>query len=159
VGRVVDVAANDRWALTVATRIASSEMQQDLRETRGLAYSLGIGSSFWEGRASLVASIATRPENLDVVVGELQRYLSRGAFEVDENQIEAAVNGYLGRMRMRRVTRIGQAYRLCADVAQGEGLEHARLEAEGMRAVTRDDVRRVAVEYLSAGPLVTFVAR
>ena len=38
---------DDRWALIVAVRIASKRMQQDLRETRGLAYSLGIsvGSS------------------------------------------------------------------------------------------------------------------
>ncbi len=45
-GRVISVQPEDRWALEVAVMVLSDRMQQDLRETRGLAYSLGIGTQF-----------------------------------------------------------------------------------------------------------------
>ena len=42
--RIFATEPGDRWALEVAAMIASDRMQQDLRETRGWAYSLGISA-------------------------------------------------------------------------------------------------------------------
>jgi predicted Zn-dependent peptidase len=160
IGRVVQIQPEDRWALALAARLASEAMQQDLRETRGLAYSLGISAAFFRGdRAALIGSMGTRPENVGEAEAGMLQYLTGGTLEATPDELEAAVNGHLGRMRMRRVTRLGQAYNLCRDHVFGEGIDQAQREAEGLRAVGLADVQRAARRYLAAGPTVTVLAR
>lgn len=158
-GRVVDVEPEDRWALTAAAQIASGHMQQDLRETRGLAYSLGIWVTFYGDRAALYASMATRPENLAEAEAGMRSYFARGEFETTADEVETAVNKHLSRMRMRRITSMGQAFTLSRDLVQCGGIDFSEREAKGMASVTPADVKRVAARYLSAGPTVTVIAR
>jgi zinc protease len=158
-GRVIAVDPADRWALMVATSIASSRMQQDLRETRGLAYSLGISTQFLDDRASIVASMGTRPENLAEAEQGMLSYLTAGKLDATPEAIETAVNKYLALVRMRRITSMGQAFNLSRDLFQYGGIDHAAQEARGLGAVRPADVQRAAERYLGAGPLVTVVAR
>ncbi|RKZ13412.1 hypothetical protein DRQ32_01670, partial [bacterium] len=114
-GRIFEIDAADRWALEVAAMIASDRMQQDLRETRGWAYSLGIGLSVDGDIAQISARMGTRPGLVDQAEPALADWLATGALEVSANDVAAAVNSRLGRMRMRRVTSIGQAFNLGHD--------------------------------------------
>jgi predicted Zn-dependent peptidase len=157
--RVVDVDPDDRWALLVATGIASNRMQQDLRETRGLAYSLGISMRDFGGRATITASMATRPENLEEAETGMLLYFASGELAATPEQIETAVNKHLSRMRMRRITSMGQAFTLSRDLFLHGDLEYADREARGLAAVTPQDVQRVAQRYLSDGPMVTVIVR
>ena len=158
-GRVLKLAPEDRWALVAAARIASSRMQQDLRETRGLAYSLGISASFLGDRAIVTASMGTRPGNLEEAEKGMRSYLTAGDLTVTPDELQTAVNEYLSRIRMRRVTSMGQAFSLSRDLFLGRGLDYAQEEARGLSAVTPEDVRRAAKRYLGDGPLVTVIAR
>jgi predicted Zn-dependent peptidase len=158
-GRVVDVDPGDRWALLVAIQIASEHMQQDLRETRGLAYSLGIGVDFEGTRAAITASMGTRPENLEEAEAGVRSYLTRGGLHASDDEVEKAVNGYLSRMRMRRITSMGRAFNLGVDLFLEGGIDYAAREAAGMASVTPDDVDRVATRYLVDAPMVTVIAR
>jgi len=158
-GRVFDVDPGDRWALIVAVRIASDRMQQDLRETRGLAYSLGISVGYHQDRATITASIGTRPENVEEAEAGMRSYLAGNALKATSEEIETAVNGYLSRMRMRRITSMGQAFNLGQDLFLKGGIDYARREAEGLESVTPEDVQRVARLYLVDAPMVTVIAR
>jgi predicted Zn-dependent peptidase len=157
--RVVEVDPDDRWALLVATGVASSRMQQDLRETRGLAYSLGISMRDFGDRATIAASMATRPENLEEAEAGMLRYFTSGELEATPDQIETVVNKHLSRMRMRRITSMGQAFTLSRDLFLFDDLGYADREAPGLMAVTPEDVQRAARRYLSDGPMVTVIVR
>ncbi|UCE02809.1 MAG: insulinase family protein [Candidatus Latescibacterota bacterium] len=157
--RVVGVDPDDRWALLVATGIASSRMQQDLRETRGLAYSLGISMRDFGARATISASMATRPENLEEAEAGMLRYFTSGELEATPDEIETVVNKHLSRMRMRRITSMGQAFTLSRDLFLYDDLGYADREAPGLMAVTPEDVQRAARRYLSDGPMVTVIVR
>ena len=158
-GKVIEIDPQDRWALEVAVGIASTRMQQDLRETRGLAYSLGIGVDFVGSRARLVASMGTRPQNLEEAERGLQQYLECGRLDADPQEIAAWVNRTLGRARMRRVTSIGQAYGLCRDLALEGGIDFPRRRSEGLRSVGPDEVARVSERYLRTSPMVRVLVR
>ncbi|HZL86181.1 MAG TPA: pitrilysin family protein [Candidatus Krumholzibacteria bacterium] len=158
-GRVVNVDPADRWALLVTTNLASSRMQQDLRETRGLAYSLGIATHIAADRASIVASMGTRPENVAEAEAGMSNYLNAAAFEATAEEIETAVNKYLALVRMRRITSMGQAFSLCRDLFQYDDLDYATHESQGMSAVLPEDVRRAAQRYFGPTPLITVVAK
>lgn len=156
-GRVIEIDPADRWALEVAVGIASQRMQQDLRETRGWAYSLGIGIGFDHDRARIVASMGTQPENATAAEQAIRDILVSTSFETDPDEIAAVVNRSLGRDRMRRVTSIGKAYNLCSDLAFGGGIDFDRRRSEGLRAVTAEDVSRVWARYFGERPLVAVV--
>ena len=158
-GRVFEVDRGDQWALIVAVRIASGRMQQDLRETRGLAYSLGIAVDYYGDRAVISASMGTRPENLEEAEAGMRSYLFGNDVEATTDEIETAVNGYLSRMRMRRITSMGQAFNLGRDLFLMDGIDYADREAAGLASVTVEDVKRVAQRYLIDAPMVTVIAR
>jgi len=158
-GRVVEIDPADRWALLVATRLASAQMQQDLRETRGLAYSLGISVEFLGNRACLEAVMGTRPQNLEEAEAGMRTYFCAGTLQTTADEVETAVNKHLSRMRMRRITSMGQAFTLSTDLFLDGDLAEAQMEAKGLAAVTPDDVARVARRYLGDAPTVTVVVR
>jgi len=158
-GKVVAVDPADRWALTVAVRIASDRMAQDLRETRGLAYSLGMYVSFLGDRATIGASMGTRPENAAEAETGMREHFTRGTLGATAEEIETAVNKHLSRTRMRRVTSMGQAFTLGNRLFLEGDMQFDEREAAGLTAVTPEDVERVAGKYLGAGDRVTVIVR
>lgn len=158
--RVVKVDAADRWPLIVASRILSDRMAQDLRETRGLAYSLGIWADFLgAGLAELEASMGTRPGNVDEARKGMLSYFNAGGLKATPEEIETASNKYIARMRMRRVTSMGQAYTLSVDYFLYGDVGYAEKETRGLESVTPAAVNRVAERYFAGGPMVTVIAR
>lgn len=158
-GRIVDVDPGDRWALMVAVHIASNRMQQDLRETRGLAYSLSISIEYYGDRAVVTASMGTRPENLAEAEEGMRSYLLGKELETTGEEIETTVNGYLSRMRMRRITSMGQAFQIGRDLFLDQGIDYEERQTAGLESVTPEDVKRAARRYFSDGPMVTVIAR
>ncbi len=158
-GRVVQVEPDDLWALKVAVMIASKRMQQDLRETRGLAYRLSIGLRLVGKRAAIVAQMGTQPKNLEEAEKSVKQYMVSGDLLVDEDEIATAVNSRLGRMRMRTMTSMGQAFTLCRNAFLEGELDATRKEATGLAKVGIEDVARAARRYLGEGPLVVVIAR
>lgn len=156
-GRVIQIDPADRWALEVAVGIASRRMQQDLRETRGWAYSLGMNATVSGDRARIGASMSTQPENAFAAEAAMRDYLAIGELDVTADEIATVVNRRLGRERMRRVTSIGKAYNLAMDYVFEDDLDHRTNSAEALRAVTPEDVARVSAKYLVGGPTAVVV--
>lgn len=146
----------DRFALAVANHTlgggASSRLFEEVREQRGLAYSVGSGVSLFSDTGMLTVGLGTSvrraPDALAVVDEVIESLHDEGP---DEAEMEVAV-GYLcgslllsGEDTGARMSRLGSA-----EVA-GMPLLSVEDLVERVREVTLDEVRRVLGEVL-AGP-------
>jgi len=147
----------DRFALAVVDQVLgggmSSRLFQEVREKRGLAYSVFSYRVAFEETGSLAVYCATAPERVDetlgVVRGELDRLVSdRG---VSDRELAGAKGHLTGSLALSlessssRMHRIGRA-----ELTMGEipSLDHV---VEQVDAVTTDDVARVIDRVLGAG--------
>ncbi|NNE43194.1 MAG: insulinase family protein, partial [Gemmatimonadetes bacterium] len=107
-GDAVEVPEPDHAALRLAVAILSERLAEELREREGLAYSIGAGARL-EGAGTYVRmSAGTRPENLDAMETGMMRVaaemLTRSPGQAE---LDGARNRAEGRVRMRRLTRMG----------------------------------------------------
>jgi predicted Zn-dependent peptidase len=152
-GSVFDAPEEDRAALAVAGGMLSDALAFDLRETRGLAYSIGASIAPWGGRMRLLVTMGTRRENLDEALAGLRRGISE--FSVgDEEAVRRAAAALRGRMLMRRLTRINQAYFLGLELMEGGKTGEERRRLDAILGVNRESAaaalaRAVAPERLT----------
>jgi len=152
VGYAFDVAPADEPALRAAGMILSDRMAFHLRERLGLAYSIGAGVSTWGDRALLRASMGTRADNLaEALPGMLAQIASMRVVTLDDDEVTRAVASRVGRLRMRQITRMGQAFATSMSALDGEGPMAHEARRAALERVTAADVRRVAGRYLDAG--------
>ncbi len=143
----------DRIALAVANQVLggglSSRLFQEIREKRGLTYSVWSYATSWCDAGSLVVYAATAPtravEVLGLVHAELDRLLADG---ITERELEVAL-GYLEGSTVlgledagSRMARIGKAVLLDGRVIEVDEL------VERFRSVTIADVARVVERVL-----------
>ncbi len=159
-GTVLDVAPGDRAALTIAVAMLSDRLAFDLRETKGLAYSIGASVRPWGGRTRFSVAMGTRPENLD----EARAGIVSGVRAFREAtptpaEVERAVNVARGAALMRRMTRISLAYEAGIEAMRGLSPGDERRFVDSLRDVRAEDVKRVALLYLDADQLAMAVVR
>jgi predicted Zn-dependent peptidase len=145
----------DRHVATLLAHIlgggASSRLFQEVRERRGLAYSVYAYRTGYDDAGALTVYAGTAParaaETLKVLTGELAR-LADG---VTGRELEVARGGIVGSMALgledsgARMHRIGRSLLLHGEVP---GMDEV---TAAFAAVTVDDVRRVA-QRLAAAP-------
>jgi zinc protease len=159
-GRVLDVPEVERAALTVTVAALSDRLAFDLRETRGLAYSIGASLRPWGDRWRLDIGMGTRPDNLaaaETGVGEVLAGLR--ARPPDAEEIGRVVQALRGRALMRRMTRISLAYEAGMEVMRGEAPGDERRAIDALDGVGPDAVRHVIERYLGPEPLARVVVR
>jgi predicted Zn-dependent peptidase len=148
----MEVEESDGAALRLLVALLSDRMAFDLRETRGWAYSIGAGASVAGRRAVVDAYMGTRAENSSQALKEMRRYLGALDKPVTQVELDKVRGGMLGRDLMRGLASINQAWRL----AMGELAGGASVDEEAaLRAVTPQDVTRVAQRYLATAPWIT----
>ena len=139
----------DRYALTLLNEVLgrgmSSRLFVEVRERRGLAYSVGSGTGRYRDTGHLSVGAGVTRENLveatDVTLHEIHRL---GAEIVGAEELEKAREHAIGSFRLSLETASAHAHR------SGEGLlmEGRVLTVDeqiaALQAVTADDVRRVA---------------
>ncbi len=159
-GTVLDVAPADRAALTIAVVMLSDRLAFDLRETRGLAYSVGASVRYWGGRTRFDVAMGTRPENLDEsragIVTGLRAF--RESTPTTED-VARTINLARGAALMRRMTRISLAYEAGQEVMRGLAPGDERRFVDSLREVRAEDVKRVAWLYLDPDRLAVAVVR
>jgi zinc protease len=101
----------------VAGEVLSRRMQLELREKRGLAYSIECGVTLLPGGAVILAYLGTGAARLDEARAALEREV-RGLGErpPDEAEIEIAKNRLLGRRFRSELSSINTAYALGFDL-------------------------------------------
>jgi predicted Zn-dependent peptidase len=154
--RAPDRHSPDRFALAVLNHVLggglSSRLFQEIREARGLAYSIGSDRSAYADAGTLAVSVGTAPENAHEVLGLLHSELDGlGAKGITARELEVARGHLRADMLLSledsgsRMSRVGAGLLLFGSVLTTEELL-ARIAG-----VTADEVRAVAERVLT-GP-------
>jgi predicted Zn-dependent peptidase len=147
----------DRFALSVVDQVLgggmSSRLFQEVREKRGLAYSVFSYRSAFEETGSLAVYCATAPERvdetLDVVRAELDRLVADGG--VSERELAGAKGHLTGSLALSRESSSSRMNRMGrAELTMGE-VPSLDWVVEQVDAVTDDDVARVIDRVLGGG--------
>jgi predicted Zn-dependent peptidase len=147
----------DRYALTVVNQVLgggmSSRLFQEIRETRGLAYSVFSYSASYAdlGFVAVYAGTAPEhvPETLALINGELDRLVEHG---LSDAEIASAKGHLVGSLAMSlessasRMRRLGRSELVEGDIPSLDDLI-ARVDA-----VTADDVARVIDRVFANAP-------
>jgi predicted Zn-dependent peptidase len=146
----------DRIPLAVANQVLggglSSRLFQEVRERRGLVYSVYSYVSSWCDAGSLVVYAATAPSRAAEVLGLLHAELDRLAADgITDRELEVATGGLEGATLLAledsasRMARIGKAL-----LVEGQVVPVDELVAR-YRAVTAEDVARAVGRVLGSG--------
>ncbi|MGA2527612.1 MAG: pitrilysin family protein [Acidimicrobiales bacterium] len=151
--RAPDRHSPQRFALAVLNHVLggglSSRLFQEIREARGLAYSIGSDRSAYDDAGTLAVSVGTAPEHAHEVLGLLHGELDRlGAEGITQRELEVAKGHLRADMLLSledsgsRMSRIGSAKLLFGTVLTTEEL------LEAVAAVTLEHVAEIAGELL-----------
>lgn len=153
----------DRYALAVATQLLgggwSSRLFQEVREKRGLSYSVfaSVGSFVDAGTVSVYA--ATAPERLDelrsVVTEQLADLAANGP---GERELEVARGGFEGATVLGLEDTGSRMARLATNVLIRDRVVGVDEYLDAVRAVTAADVQRVIADVVSGPAAVSVVA-
>ena len=157
-GYITEINPDDGYALQLLGSIISNRIAMDLRETRGLAYSVGAWISADDDRAEIGSYMGTRSENLEEVLPVLRHNITDfDAGGITESELEIALQAVLGRQQMRLLSSIGQAYNLGAGEMDGDFRRSLEI-FDRYKAVTLEQVRSVS-SYLGSRPIVEVIAK
>jgi zinc protease len=133
----------------------SGRLFRELRDRRGLAYSVGVLGSFRTGPSFLVTYLGTAPPNVEAaeagVLAELQRIRGEA---VGERELARAKAYLLGNLAMDRRTSARYAWYMAFFEVIGAGWNFPDRYARAVEAVTSADVSRVAQRYLTRPTVV-----
>jgi zinc protease len=153
----------DRTAAEVWAAVASGlggRMFEALRDRRSLAYTV-MASSWQHGRAgALLAYIATSPQREDEARDAMLEELARFTQEpVSEAELQQAANYLAGQAEVGRQSATGLAGEILEAWLIGNGLDDLENPGAAFRAVTKEDVLRVAQRYLQPSARAEGVVR
>ena len=127
----------------------SGRLFLELRERRGLAYSVSALSSYRTGPGYVLAYLGTAPANATTAVSGVLGEVARVRTEpVSEHEVERAKAYLLGTLAMDRRTNARHAWYMAFFEVAGAGWEWVDRYARALRAVTAEDVARAARRYL-----------
>ncbi len=130
---------------------SSSRLFQQLREERGLAYSVAAGVQHFTGTGMLWAYVAAHRENADLVREEVERVLAEAAAGLDQRELQRARAMAKAGMMMSLESCWGQASYLATRLLrEGQLAEPSELISR-IDAVTLEEVRGAGAHML-AGP-------
>jgi predicted Zn-dependent peptidase len=152
----------DRYALMIFNSLLgrgmSSRLFREVRERRGLAYSVGSAVSRYHDTGALVINAGVAPQNLkeaaQVIVGELRKLLEEPVGDDEMTRVRDYTVGNF-RLSLETPMALGQ---LTGDLLLTMGeIEPVESVVEKLRAITADDLLRVAGRIVQAGKLVLAV--
>ena len=127
----------------------SSRLFTELRDRRGLAYSVGVLATARTGPALFAPYLGTAPGNADAALAGMLAEVDRIRAEVIGEQELARARAYLlGTLAMDRRTSARHAWHLAFYELIGAGWDWPQRFARAVESVTIADVARVARRYL-----------
>ncbi len=156
-GAIRPVEPADAVALDLLVAIMSDRIQMDLRESKGLSYSLGASAEVTGGEMVFTAYLNPPVERLaegeELLTAAIKTFDAATITQADLDKTRGARGG---RTMMRHLSSIGRAYYLAMAELEDDlpGYENA---VKAYDQVTLADLQRVAAAYLKDLPLVTVV--
>lgn len=157
-GRAIARDDDRRHALRVLDNIlggtSSSRLFQEVRERRGLAYSVYSFSSLFSNTGQIGLYVGTRPDNVDaalrVVGDELRRFVEDPA---TASELERSRENVKGRMVLALESTAARMNRLGASLLAGLPLLTIDEAVAKVEAVTMEDVQALAAELFDPAQL------
>jgi zinc protease len=138
----------------------SSRLYEEVREKRGLAYSVGLGLRAYDHAGLVVGGTKTRADQADNVIALIEAEIARFASEGPTEEELAKAKGYLiGNYALRFTTSTRIAGQLLAIQLDDLGIDYIDRRSDLIAAVTVDDVRRVAKRLFSGDMIVVRVGQ
>lgn len=153
-GSILEIAPDDATALALTVSIMSARMGMDLREKRGLSYSVGASLAANGHRAEFTAWINPQRERFDEGRTALREFVAAfDASSITQEELDKTRAARGGRLMMRRLSSMGQAYYLAmAELNHDiDGYLQAMSAYDHLQLV---DLQRVAQTYLTTMKLV-----
>ncbi len=146
-------ADDDRYALSLLNEVLgrgmSSRLFLEVRERRGLAYSVGSGTARFAdtGHLSVGAGVTTENvnETVEVVLAELEKL--RDA-PVPHDELEKAREHAIGSFRLSLETASAWTHRTAEALLSENEIRSAEETVTEYRAITAEDVQRVAQRFI-----------
>ena len=127
----------------------SSRLFTELRDRRGLAYSVGVLATARTGPALFAPYLGTAPENADAALAGMLAEVDRIRAEaIGEHELARARAYLIGTLAMDRRTNARQAFHLAFYELIGAGWDWPQRFARQVESVTVTDVAQVAQRYL-----------
>ena len=152
----------DRYALMIFNSLLgrgmSSRLFKEVRERRGLAYSVGSAVSRYFDTGLLVINAGVAPQNLKetvrVIVDELRKLVEE---PVSDEEMTKVRDYSVGNFRLSLETPMALGQRAGELLLTMDEIEPIESVVEKLRAITPDDILRVARRIVQAGKLVLAV--
>jgi zinc protease len=139
---------------------SDSRLYQEVREKRGLAYSVSDNLVWLDHTAVLLGGTATRGdranETVDLIENEIHHFAENGPTDGELMEAKRYLNGAFA-LNLDSSTKI--AALLVQLQLDGFGTDYFSRRSAMIEAVTLDDARRVAKRLLDKGLLVTVVGK
>jgi zinc protease len=136
----------------------SSRLMEEVREKRGLAYSVYSNLYPYQHGAVFVGSVATKNEavgqSLDVIESELKRLAEQGP---TAEELENAKSYLTGAYALRFESSSSIANQLLWIEIEELGIDYVNQRNKLVEAVTLDDIKRVARRLIEADRLITTI--
>ncbi len=136
----------------------SSRLMEEVREKRGLAYSVHSNLFPYRHGAVFVGNVATKNEavgqSLDVIESELRRVAEQGP---TEEELADAKSYLTGAYALRFESSSSIANQLLWIQIEELGIDYVNRRNELLEAVTLDDIKRVAGRLIEADRLITTI--
>ena len=133
----------------------SGRLFTELRERRGLAYSVGVLGTFRTGPSFLITHLGTAPPNAEAaeagVLGEIDRIRAEA---ITDRELARAKAYLLGNLAMDRRTNARHAWYMAFFEVTGAGWDFPERFSRAVEAVTVADVERAARRYLTRPTVV-----
>jgi zinc protease len=154
---------DDLYALKVLQAVASGtggRFFHELRERRGLAYTVyGLNDS-WDQAGVFYAYIATSPGKEEPARDELLNQFYRFKIDlVEEEELKMAANYISGMYQIYLETNSALVRQYAKAELVGKGIEDVEEYPQRIREVTREQVRQVARRYFDPANLAVGVIR
>lgn len=136
----------------------ASNLMEEVREKRGLAYSVYSYLQPYDHAAIFAGSVATKNEklveSLDVIRAEIKRMMSDGP---SQSKLDNAKSYLTGSYALRFDTSSKIASQLLGIQQEDLGLDYVNVRNDLIDAVTLDDIKRVATRLLKPENLIISV--
>jgi predicted Zn-dependent peptidase len=158
IGSLMQVAAPDRRPLELLIAILSNRMGMTLREQQGLSYSVGASyDPMPGGHAEFQAWLNPPRERLAEGQRALLEFVAGfDAETITQDELTKTRSALVGRLMMRRLASISQAYYLAMAELDGDLSSYHRM-LTAYDAVDLADLRRVGERYFDTMQMVSVV--
>ena len=134
---------------------SGSRLYDEIRERRGLAYSISLGLRPFDYGGIVTGGTSTRSDQADTVVSLIEEEIRRFADEGPSEEELAKAKAYLiGSYPLRFTTSTRIARQLLAIQLDDLGIDYVDRRDELIAAVTIDDVRRAAARLFGGDDLI-----